>query len=243
MDAAFISDVHLRSLDERNGHLLLRFFSFLEAAPGRPTIFLLGDIFDVWVGNHRVFKKRFGALLEVIDRLRTRGCRIIYFEGNHDLHLKKFWQDKLGAEVFTEAATFQVGGMTIRCEHGDEMNLEDLAYLRLRRFLRHPVTEKALLNMPGALLDFLANKWSQHSRGQSSRDEKSEAIRKTIRTHAERVARQENFDVIVSGHMHVRDDWSFDFEGRGVRSINLGTWLTEPKALILDNGRLEWRDP
>lgn len=245
MDAVFLSDVHLKSLNERNGQTLLRFFSFLESQPGTPpTIFLLGDIFDLWVSDHRVFIKRYQPLIDILQRLQLRGAKVIYFEGNHDMHLAPFWEDVLGAEVHVRAESFKIGGVVIRCEHGDEMNLEDLAYIRLRKTLRHPFMEQLAHKLPGFLWDQIGQRWSATSRKYSSREDRAERIRQTIRDHAVRVAAQENFDVLISGHMHVMDDWEFTSGGRKVRSINLGSWLQDPpQVLCLEAGQFSWRTP
>lgn len=244
MEAVFLSDLHLTSMEERNGQTLLRFFRSLEALPKPPTIFLLGDIFDLWVSGHGVFVHRYQPLLDSLKILRGKGARIIYFEGNHDLHLAPFWKEVLGSEVYVAAQTFEVGGVKIRCEHGDEMNLEDTAYLRLRAFLRHPFLERLAHLLPGKFWDFLGQRWSRHSRVRSSSDraDHEEKIRSIIRSHAERVANGENFDVVISGHMHVRDDWNFEKNGRSFRSINLGSWFYQPKVLVLENGQFEWRN-
>ncbi len=209
MDSIFISDLHLRSLNERNGQILLRFFHEFETQAKPIRLFLLGDIFDLWVGTHDVFVERYLPLLESLIRLKKLGSQIFYFEGNHDLHLQKYWETEIGAEVFTEAKNFQIEGMTVRCEHGDQMNPADLGYLRLRSFLRHPVTGGVLKKLPGIFVDFVGNKWSQQSRKKSSSNIREENIRKVIRAHAQRICENEKIDLLVSGHMHVQDDWIF----------------------------------
>ncbi|HRO66675.1 MAG TPA: UDP-2,3-diacylglucosamine diphosphatase [Pseudobdellovibrionaceae bacterium] len=245
MDAVFLSDLHLKSLEERNGKILLRFLTSLEERPGKPpTIFLLGDIFDLWISGHQVFLRRYETLLASLKRLADRGAQIVYFEGNHDMHLAIYWEKHLGADVRTRPGLFQVGGLRIRCEHGDEINRDDTSYLKLRAFLRHPIMEKMAHVLPGRFLDALGNRWSKHSRKRSSveRAERESRIREMLRRHAETVWEEDPFDAIVSGHMHVKDDWSFEKNRRSVRAINLGSWFETREILILENGRLHWRN-
>lgn len=245
IDAVFLSDLHLKSVEERNGQTLLRFLVSLDAQSRPPMIFLLGDIFDLWVSGHRVFIDRFRPLLEVLERLSKKGARLVYFEGNHDLHLAPYWEKVLGADVRVGAGSFTVGGFRIRCEHGDEINREDAAYLRLRAFLRHPLLETAAHRLPGRFWDYLGQRASHTSRKYSSPERSSheERLRNLIRSHAQRVWPDDPFDVVISGHMHVKDDWTFEVGGRSVRSINLGSWFGEPEVLVLAGGRLEWRKP
>lgn len=244
MDAYFLSDLHLTSVEERNSQKLLRFLTSLadEAKPGT-SVFLLGDIFDLWLSDHRVFQKKWEPLLEQLQRLRQASCEIHYFEGNHDLHLQPYWADVLGARVYTGAQLFQLGPWRVRCEHGDEINREDLAYLRLRAFVRHPVMEFLAHHLPGVFWDRLGQVLSKESRKHSSseRIEHQEQLRQMIRDHAQREWELEPFDLIVSGHMHVRDDWSFERGGRRVRSINLGSWFDEAQVLVLTEAGASWR--
>jgi len=116
VESYFFSDLHLKSINERNGQILLRFLHSLEKkSPVR--LFLLGDIFDLWVSGHDIFRKKYRDLLDVLESLKKSGSEIYFFEGNHDLHIHPYWRDVLGAKVYTEAKIFDIDGLKIRCEH------------------------------------------------------------------------------------------------------------------------------
>jgi UDP-2,3-diacylglucosamine hydrolase len=44
------------------------------------------------------------------------------------------------------------------------------------------------------------------------------------------MTQEEPFDLIITGHVHVRDDHVFESGGRQVRSVNLGSWADGPCA-------------
>src|SRR5262245_7112365 len=118
-------------MNERNSEILLRFLLSIERGERLAShLFFLGDIFDFWVGDHQFFADRFRPLIEAVRKIRRQGVRVEYFEGNHDLHLKKFWQGQLDVPVWTEARYVDLGGMTVRLEHGDLINREDIPYLK-----------------------------------------------------------------------------------------------------------------
>lgn len=247
--AVFLSDLHLRSMEERNGQTLLRFLVSLESLPMPPDVFLLGDIFDLWVSDNKVFIKRYEPLIKCLKKIKSRGAKIYYFEGNHDMHLAGFWQENLGAEVYIGPRSFEVAGLRIRCEHGDELNREDKAYLRLRAVLRSPALQFLAHTLPGFFWDAFGQRWSRHSRQQSSgtgADEtgapkdREDRIRAVIRAHAERVWEEDPFDLIITGHMHVVDEWTFEKSGKKITSINLGSWLQAPRVLKLSNQGVKW---
>jgi UDP-2,3-diacylglucosamine hydrolase len=229
-------------MQERNSQTLLRFFTELNQDTELTHVFLLGDIFDLWVADHQVFISRYSPLLEQIRALTQKGLRVIYFEGNHDMHLQNYWTENLHVEVYTSAQVFELSDIKVRCEHGDQMNLQDLAYLRLRKFLRHPVTKFFGNILPGKFWDLLGQRWSNHSRAQGqNKKNKTESIIEVIRAHATTAYQETPYDLLVTGHMHVRDDWSTSIKDKKIRSINLGTWLEQPGYLILANQKIEWK--
>lgn len=249
MKAWFVSDIHLMGAEDPR---LRRFEDFLSARLTDETthLFLVGDIFDLWVGSDEFFSRRYARVLELIRALGSRGVEINYFEGNHDLHLQEVWADELHCRVFTAPAYFDLGSFRVRVEHGDQMNPDDKGYLLLRAVLRTPAVEWLARKLPGETVQAIGNRMSRSSRKWTSSAMKAldnTAIRKMIQTHAREVFRDdEPFDYIVTGHVHVRDDfaWRDDVTDRNVRSINLGCWLTDemPKAFCLDDRGGRWVD-
>ncbi|MFP5519127.1 MAG: UDP-2,3-diacylglucosamine diphosphatase [Bdellovibrionia bacterium] len=244
MEAWFISDIHLKSDQERNGQVLLRFLHFLKthSKPG-DHLFLLGDIFDLWIGKHQVFYEMYPHIVEALKELKAHGMKLIFVEGNHDVHIDGFFKDKLGMDVFVEAQIYQLNGLNVRVEHGDLINLEDLAYLRYRSFIRQGWMKFLANVLPGRFWKNLGLKASAKSRQHSSqyRAEKESEILGYIRNHAHKIAVENKVDAVVSGHMHVFDDYIVTSNVRELRSFNLGSWLgPEIKVLKLKEQTWSW---
>lgn len=245
MSAYFLSDIHLKSVNEKRGQILISFLRELSEISNADThLFLLGDIFDLWISSHDYFVQRYQDVVEPIRKIKSSGANIYYFEGNHDLHLHEFWQNDLGAKVYTSATYFQIEGLNIRCEHGDEINQEDLAYLRLRRFVRHPLMAGLGHRVSGKVWQGVGSALSQISRKKSHayRFEREEELRRMIRQHAQEEYVKKPFDVIISGHMHTRDEYEFESLGKKILSFNLGSWFEKPNILVLENGQFNWRE-
>lgn len=233
--AIFVSDVHVRDPECPRAKL---FMAFLSALDGRNTsrLFLLGDIFDLWVADHRWFIERYRRIIGELERLKREGVEIHYFEGNHDLHLRYFFGDRLGLRVHGGPCTIELEGRTVRLEHGDEMDPDDRGYLFLRWFLRTPPVRFLVRHLPGTLVARLGNRASRVSRAYATADRSATRERAiaTIHSHAQRVARQQRFDLIVSGHVHVRDDSVLREGDRSFRSVNLGSWFDAPCCFRID---------
>lgn len=242
----FVSDLHLLS---ENDARYDQFCEFLEARERDQSthVFLVGDIFDLWFGSDSYFVKRFARACGAVKRLTSKGVQVHYFEGNHDLHLAEVWEKELGAVVHDRAKYFDLGNWRVRVEHGDQMNPDDRGYLILREVLRSRPLFWLSKNLPGESIQMIGDRMSRSSRKWTSsklkaRDEA--AIKKMIRAHAAQAYQEEPFDFIISGHVHVRDDFTWSpRESEEARSLNLGSWLNPADAftLLLDSTGLQWK--
>lgn len=244
MEAWFISDIHLKSAEERNGQVLLRFLrSLRQGNPSQVHLFMLGDIFDLWIGSSEFFARKFQPLMDALKDLRDAGARITYIEGNHDVHVEGYFQKKLGVEVFVEAQYYQIDDLKVRVEHGDLINLNDIKYLKYRSIIRNPFVKPLKDFFPGSFWNYLGNRASKKSRERSGnyRERNEEQLITMIRGHVDRAYDEGAFDVIISGHMHVFDDHTVLTHGKEVRSVNLGSWFEEHiKVFRIKDGKCDW---
>jgi len=242
-NAYFVSDLHITSPGDERAKLFLEFLGGLSG--DRAThLFLMGDVFDLWIADHRFFIERYPAIVGEIRRLHDEGTEIHYFEGNHDLHLERYWARQLGLAVHTGPARVTLGRLTLRLEHGDQMDPDDRGYRFLRWFLRTPPVRFLICNLPGLLIAKLGGRASATSRVYTNEMKiisPEDAVAK-IRSHAELMHSQEQFDVLVSGHVHVRDDYESATANGGFRSINLGSWLDAPCYLHIEDDEVKLVD-
>lgn len=238
--ALFVSDIHIRSNQDPNCALFERFLEHcLKLKPD--VLFLVGDIFDLWIADRKFFVETYAAVISRIRRLREVGTEIYYFEGNHDLDLRVFWAEQVGVKVFEGPAYFDLLGRTVRVEHGDEMDPEDKGYLFLRWLLRTPAMREVGRRLPNPAVKFIGEKASHASRDYTSKVKTitDQELKAKFLKHVEVANAGKPFDILVSGHVHVSQDIELDTGGRRVRAFNLGTWLKEPLVLELTHGREE----
>lgn len=236
--AVFISDIHIASPECPRGRLFESFLQSLQGGRDLTHLYLLGDIFDLWVADHRYFVDRYGSIIDEIRRLQGEGVEIAYFEGNHDLHLESYWQERLGVTVHPGPTYARHDGKVLRIEHGDQMDPDDTGYRFLRWFLRTPPIRWLVCNLPGTLIRFIGERASASSRQYTSQTktiEPDQAVAK-IRAHAKRAFQARPFDIILSGHVHIRDDCVIEAGSGTFRSVNLGSWLYAPCYFRIDNG-------
>ena len=235
----FVSDIHIQKMESERGQNFLAFLKTLNASNCK-ALYMLGDIFDLWIGEHDYFLKQYTPIIQEINRLLGLGIEVSYFEGNHDLYLKSFWQDILGCKVYSDDHTQKIGNYKVRMEHGDKANPEDKGYMFLRWFLRSGPVDTSINNLPSEWVEFIGRKAAKASRSYTKQlkwDRKS-----VLHTYVKALAAQEDFDLIITGHLHIHDDFEFELNGQKRRSINLGSWYDSTAYLIIDDKSIEVRE-
>lgn len=226
MKAYFLSDQHLTDINSEECQALLRFFKGIQSSKDCSHLFLVGDIFDLWVGNHRYFIEKWHAFNAELLRLVTIGVEVHFFEGNHDLHLRDYYWSQLGVYVHTSPAYFTINDKVYRIEHGDEMDPDDKNYIRLRKFWRSKPITYAIKKAPGDWIRRIGEWASDTSKKHHSVEPDqahAERIRRIIDTHVKKAYQEKPFDIFVAGHVHLSDHREIQVTAdTSVTAINLG---------------------
>lgn len=121
----FLSDLHLGARAARPGAIL----EFL-AAHEAETIYLVGDILDLWHGGAVFWSAAHQAVVDELTRRAEAGVRVVYLAGNHDAVLREPGVARLPeAWELREALTHRAAdGRSYLVLHGDQ------ADARLLRF-------------------------------------------------------------------------------------------------------------
>ena len=227
----FVSDLHLGSDSEPN---FLLFLNYLESLPQKKVthLFLLGDIFDLWVADQKFFIQKYQSIVNEIKSLVERGVEVHYFEGNHDFHLKKYWQDEVGVYIYEEPQRLQIANVNLLLAHGDQIDQEDIGYLRLRKFFRSGFAKFVAFYLPGVITRKLGAFADKKSTGHYVRsEEQKKRLIGLIRNFAQVSYEQMPYNYCLTGHVHIKDEYSVN---ENAKSINLGTWLDEPSFYQID---------
>jgi len=220
MRKIFIADAHLRSPEDANYRTLIRFLETLPA--DTDTLFLLGDLFEFWIGNPDPVYSHYREIIDCLKGVRGRGVRIVYFEGNHDFHLDRFFEEQLQAEVHKAGAVLEIGTKRVYLCHGDQINREDYRYRTFRFMLHNPVAK--------ALIPLFSRRLAAHAAATlSRRSSKQHLYRKKrwdYRVILDSFARHwfaSGCDAVITGHYHLP---IFKNE-QGRLFISLGDWITQ----------------
>lgn len=200
MRVIFIADAHLVSPHDTNYILLLRFLRELEGEVD--TLYIMGDLFDFWLGFQSHPLKEYDAVLDALERLVSRGCRLVYFEGNHDFHLGDMFSKRLRAEIHTGPSIQCVQGKRLYICHGDQINRDDTLYRLLRLVLRTRLVAWLVRNIPPAWAQKIRVNLQKRSQAGYPVKRARWDYQKIIFNFA-RTLQNKGCDGLVTGHFHL----------------------------------------
>jgi UDP-2,3-diacylglucosamine hydrolase len=116
--AIFISDAH--DNEQRDGFYY--FLQKLESGKIKTNqLFLMGDMFDLLVGEVTYTKNLFKRYIDLLNKL-SKNIEIFYFEGNHDFNLQSIFPNIKVFKIQKQPALFKYKNKNIFLAHGDIYN-------------------------------------------------------------------------------------------------------------------------
>lgn len=193
-----IGDLHLDVWTERPPSSFLNWIAALE---GVPSLVILGDLFDAWVGPGHARIGAARAVIEALRELNERGTTVDIVPGNRDFLLDASFERSSAARVRDDGLVGVLAdGCRVLFRHGDELCTRDTNYLRLRRVLRAaPLRRLARALPPTATLALARRLRRASSEAVGAKDPITVAQDPAaVRALAERGSAE----VLVCGHAH-----------------------------------------
>ena len=160
----FISDLHLHSADPDTFTAFRRYLQ-RPLAQRAHALFILGDLFEVWVGDDALTPQLDDAQQPERGFLRTciallhahsRHTPTFFMAGNRDFLLGPVACAAAGMTALNDPTVLHFLGQRWLLSHGDALCLEDTDYQRFRREVRSPAWQQAFLARPLAEREALA---------------------------------------------------------------------------------------
>lgn len=234
-----VSDLHIQGADDPLYLSLLRILRD-RAKPG-DTVVLAGDLFDLFVGNKKIFRNRYHEFLAELRASGSRGVKIHYIEGNHDFMMRRVFKGVPGMRVHAHDVSIEIEDRKFFFAHGDTVDRSDYGYRALRLFFRSLPVKAMIAAAPGRWVDWFGNTSSRASRGKKPEvptqlpATRIEYLRNVYRSYAaERLA--QGYDFVVMGHCHDLDEKSFVIGGRPGQYVNIGFPRTHGSFLSWNPG-------
>jgi UDP-2,3-diacylglucosamine hydrolase len=235
-----ISDVHVKSPHDEADRLLCHFLDH-PLVQSSQYVLLMGDIFDLMCGPHEEYLKDYSHLFQKIDSLIKQHKKVLFFEGNHDVHLeklfKKYWPK--GELIPSQIGLIEkIDGKTYYFSHGDEHEIDNIPYQRYKSIIMTPPAKFLADNlMPYAVLNFIGEKASQMSRKKGAKLFDHELIRERFRSGVISKTKGQ-YDIVLGGHSHVKD--YFQSLDPMFTYVNNGFALKEKTFILIEDHHISF---
>lgn len=225
----FISDLHL---SEATPQIEQGLYRFLEEKGDVDRLFLLGDIFEAWIGDDddSEIAMRFA---DAMKKLADRGTAIFFMRGNRDFLVGEPYLKQFNAELLGDTAEISVAGSPALLMHGDLLCTDDVDYMAFRALAHNPDWQAEMLAKPLSERRELAkhlramSKEAASNKAEDIMDVNQDAVANTMQEH--QVKR------LIHGHTHRPCRHAM----RDSERVVLGDWNTTGWYLLERDEMLE----
>ena len=221
----FVSDLHL---DAARPHIISAFCRFLEGLEGTDALYILGDLFEYWVGDDDP-ATGLRPVTESIRQLSLAGVPVYFVHGNRDFLVGEVFERKTRCEILQEETVVDLYGQPALIMHGDTLCTDDIAYQKYRSRVRNKWVKKAVrmlsLRQRLRIAQGLRDKSVQAVQGKPPEimDVNQQAVRHAMLKHGVKI--------LIHGHTHRPAVHDFTIHGEACQRIVLGDWYEHGSVL------------
>ena len=210
----FISDTHLHA-----GELptFLAWQHYMLSTPAN-AVFILGDLFEVWVGDDVLQDGGFQAQCARVIRQTSARCPVFFMHGNRDFLAGNGLMAACNATLLADPSVLVFNNQRWLLSHGDALCLGDKAYMAFRQRVRSTAWQQNFLAQPLVNRQAIAHGLRQ----QSQVSKQSSTQYADVDTCAARQLLQDA-QALTLIHGHTHQPAMHDLGG-GLRRIVLSDW-------------------
>ena len=230
----FISDLHLQAGEPAT----FESWSDFMLSTSADAVFILGDLFEVWVGDDVVdpgsppqdqaqgFEARCGQILQQASQRLS----VYFMHGNRDFLLGPAFAQACGMTLLSDPTVLDFANERWLLSHGDALCLADTDYLKFRAQVRSPKWQS----------DFLSHPLAQRQAAARALRAQSEHLKLGVTSYADLDAQaccewlhNARATTLIHGHTHKPADHDLP---QGLKRITLSDWdaaASPPRAEVL----------
>ena len=222
----FISDLHLQPARPA----AFQAWRDYMAATSADAVFILGDLFEAWVGDDAAHEPGFEADCAAVLQAAAHRLPVFFLHGNRDFLVGHRFGAGTGVTLLQDPAVFSFGQRRWLLSHGDSLCLDDTEYLAFRRKVRDPQWQQAVLGRPLAERRMMA-------RGLRSESEQNRSDDKVYADVDVAAALQwllaADAEVLIHGHTHRPGEHALDSTHRRIVLSDWDAQATPPRLEVL----------
>jgi len=230
-----ISDLHLTPTDNA---LLVRFRAYLKQLNRGDSLFILGDLFEYWLGDDACEYLDQNEVEQSLTELADQGISTNFMRGNRDFLVGNDFAERCGITLLDDEYLLQFADQPILLMHGDSLCTDDRGHQIFRKMVRDHAWQEDFLSRPISIRDEMAK--AVRYRSESGKTLKTSAIMDVTQKAVDDVMRLHGVELLIHGHTHRPAVHQFSLPGSAsVRRVVLGDWGQAPSFIKLDQHTLE----
>ena len=234
MSLLFISDLHLSS--ERPDIIEL-FVNFMNVdAQSADALYILGDLFEVWLGDDYC-EPEIEPAIKALKDYSDSGKSLLVIHGNRDFLMGAGFEKMTGCKILPDPSPLTIHGKSVLISHGDELCIDDTEYMEFRNMVRDPKWQAAFLAK--SVEERVAFAQQARSESISKTQQKAMDIMDVNQNAVEQLMEKHGADVLIHGHTHRPNTHHFIVNGKPMKRIVLGDWYTNGSVLTCDDKECE----
>lgn len=235
----FVSDLHL---NDKLPKTCAAFFHFIKhTAVHAQALFILGDLFEYWIGDDCLRHASTLATKVAADlaELSRRGVAVYILPGNRDFLLGLDFAKQAGATLLSDICVLHTlirnpettlptaTTQTFVLAHGDTLCTDDERYQHYRRWVHKRWVQKSFLALPLKWRLKLAHRLHTHSQTQQKKESQLSGWQDVNNEAVQTLLQQSQAQILIHGHTHrphchrlaqgirwVLSDWDLDHAQR-----------------------------
>jgi UDP-2,3-diacylglucosamine hydrolase len=227
MTTLFISDLHLSA---ERPEIIALFERFLdERARRAAALYILGDLFEYWIGDEAVAQPEYRPVIEALKRCTEHGLPVFVMHGNRDFLLGAGFTRATGCRLLPDPTVIDLYDEKVLIMHGDTLCTDDVDYQRFRRMVRDPDWIAQFIAKPLAERIHMAQGMRETSKAATAAkrpeimDVNPDAVEAVMRAHGVRH--------LIHGHTHRPARHALTLDGESARRTVLGDWYEQGSVL------------
>lgn len=226
MTTLFISDLHLSGQRPDITRLFIHFLK--TTAAEAEALYILGDLFEVWLGDDMILPDYHEAINEM-KSLTESGVPIYVMHGNRDFLLGETFSQLSGATLLEDPYCIDLYGTPTVLLHGDTLCTDDIEYQKFRHMVRNPQWQAVMLSKSPEERLALAKEYREIS--QSETGQKADSIMDVNQNAVEALLEQLEVYNMIHGHTHRPAIHPFELKQQNAQRIVLGDWYEQGSML------------
>ena len=205
-------------------------------------LYVLGDLFEVWIGDDCVnltdgSAKLYLDVIALFKNYADNQGELFFIHGNRDFLLSRDFEAATGGQLLEEPTILAFANQRVALMHGDSLCTDDVSYQEFRTMVRNPQWQSEFLSLTIEKRLEIAMGLRQQS--QQAQSEKSNEIMDVNTQQVVAFLEQHNIDTLIHGHTHRQATHSIQLASREAQRVVLSDWGEQGFYLSINESKVD----